>query len=66
MDMFLRLILILLLVFWVVPLVRRSFSRRPPGPGAGVEPTRDRDDRLTDLTRQDISDADFEDLPPEE
>jgi hypothetical protein len=65
--MFLRLFLILLLVFWFVPWLTRSMSRRrPPSAGAGAgQPEPDRDDRLANLTRQDISDADYEELPPE-
>jgi hypothetical protein len=67
MDMFLRLLLILLLVFWFVPLLRRAMSgRRRPASDAGVaRGQRDRDERLASLTRQDISDADFDELPPE-
>jgi hypothetical protein len=64
--MLLRLLFVLLLVFWIVPLFRRSTARRPPGPGPQAGRREDGDDRIADLTRQDISDADFEDLPPEE
>jgi hypothetical protein len=65
--MFLRLLLILLLVFWVVPLFRRSVPRRrrpAPDPEVARDP-RNRDEHLASLTRQDISDAEFEELPPE-
>jgi hypothetical protein len=67
MDMFLRLLLILLLVFWFVPQLRRFISRRRrPVSEEGVDRgRRDHDERLASLTRQDISDADFEELPPE-
>jgi hypothetical protein len=65
--MFFRLLLVLLLVFWVVPLVRRSMTgrRRPPSADGGERLRRERDQHLANLTRQDISDADYEELPPD-
>ncbi len=65
--MFLRLFFVLLLVFWVVPLVKRFMTRsRRPLPDASAPRRRpERDDHLANLTRQDISDAEYEDLPPE-
>jgi hypothetical protein len=67
MDMFLRLLLILLLVFWVVPLFRRSMPgrRRPRADAEVARDQRNRDEHLANLTRQDISDGEFEELPPE-
>ena len=65
--MFVRLLLVLLLVFWVVPLLRRSMTRRrPSAPATGAaRGQQDREEHLANLTRQDISDADYEELPPE-
>ena len=65
--MLLRLIVVLLLVFWVLPVLARALarrgtsrSRRPAAP-----PPAPPDERLAGLTRQDITDAEFEELPPE-
>jgi hypothetical protein len=61
-----------LLAFWVARLMLRTFlpkpSRqrrgdRPPQAPPSKEPA---DKPLRDLTRQKITDADFEELPPEE
>lgn len=64
--MFLRLLFILVLVFWVVPLVMRALGRgrTVPREGAG-KVGRKPEDHLERLSRQDISDADFEELPPD-
>ena len=64
--MLLRLLVILLLVFWVVPLIRRALAGRPPAPPRRADPIPPgRDDHLENLTRQDISDAEFEEFPPD-
>jgi hypothetical protein len=61
-----RLLLILMAVFWFLPRVLRSLGRPPrsrpqPGPDQAEQP---RDEGLANLTRQDISDAEFEEIPP--
>ncbi len=65
----LRTILLILAGLWILPrLVRLLTAGRPPrprardaSPGSPEPPS-----HLQDLTRQDISDAEFEEIPPEE
>jgi hypothetical protein len=63
-----KFLLFLLAVLILIPrLMRLLVTRRPPSGDRTrrTGPTR-ADDRLRDLTRQDISDADYEEIPEEE
>ena len=63
-----KFLLFLLAILLLIPrLMRLLVPRRPRGadPGRRTGPEQ-RDERLRDLTRQDISDADYEEIPPED
>jgi len=75
----LRILLFILAGLWLIPRLMRLFlPRRPAEPRVGRGARRrdrrdpapdgapDPPDRLRDLTQQDISDADFEEIPPED
>ncbi len=71
----LRFILLLLAGLWFIPRLLRALSGRGGGHGEAGDPRasegqsgRDsaNDPRLSDLTQQDISDADFEEISEEE
>ena len=67
-------LLFLFVAFWFARVVLRLFlptrprpqprQRRDRDPGPTASPSSD--DTLRDLTQQEISDADFEEIPPEE
>jgi len=63
----LRFLILILAGLWLLPrllrLLRSGSDQRRPQVRPADSPTRD--ERLRDLTRQDISDADFEEIPPE-
>jgi hypothetical protein len=74
----LRLLLLILAALWLVPRILRllgpgrrgeprdplgRFRRRRSRPRTGAP---ERPDHLRDLTQQDISDADYEEIPPED
>jgi hypothetical protein len=63
-----RFFLVLLLAFWAIRRLLRA-ARRPSRRTGSRRASRDRGQDsapLADLTRQDISDADYEEIPPEE
>jgi hypothetical protein len=68
--MLLRTILLILAGLWIIPRILRLLRgghsgpelKRPGNPAADP----DHGKRLRDLTQQDISDAEFEEIPPEE
>jgi hypothetical protein len=72
----LRYLFLLLAVLWFIPRLLRLLrgpdrgTRRGPdrvdGPGTGPRRTGRKEQRLRNLTQQDISDAEFEEIPPEE
>ncbi len=70
----LRYLVLLLAALWVIPRVFRLLGsgaartggrRSRPGPVQPEAPS-PRDERLKDLTQQDIADAEFEEIPPDE
>ncbi len=76
-----RLLLLILAALWLIPRLLRLLLPRGTGehrtgagrfrrdrrPGGGQADSRpERPDRLRDLTQQDISDADYEEIPPED
>jgi hypothetical protein len=63
-----KFLLFLLAILILIPrLMRLLVPRRPPADDQARRPRETRqEDRLRDLTRQDISDADYEEIPPEE
>jgi hypothetical protein len=64
----LRTLLLLLAGLWVLPRLLRLLGggRRRPDQAPPPAGAREREDRLQNLTQQDISDAEFEEIPPEE
>jgi hypothetical protein len=78
----LKYLFLLLAAFWLIPRLMRwlllpaSASRRGndarrksarrPDPGRPEDGRPESSERLRDLTQQDISDADYEEIPPEE
>lgn len=72
----LRYLILLLAGLWIVPRLLRLLSGtrrgarqsqdRVGGSGTGSRRSGKRDERLRNLTQQDISDAEFEEIPPEE
>jgi hypothetical protein len=64
--MFWRFLIIFLAAAWAIPRLLRGLGRpRSAGSDPPRSATRSRDDeRLASLTRQEISDAEFEEAPP--
>ncbi|HOX26337.1 MAG TPA: hypothetical protein PLL30_07105 [Candidatus Krumholzibacteria bacterium] len=62
-----KFLVLLLAVLWFLPRLLRLLGTRDGDRRQEIRAQRrtPRDDRLQDLNRQDISDADFEEIPPE-
>jgi hypothetical protein len=64
----LRFLIILFAGLLIIPRLVRLLSTRKPAerPSSRAESPPAADDPLRDLTQQDISDADYEEIPPED